>query len=64
MVGTLEHASLPRKDAQRWESRIRAGALLVGGHVQKHQIDGVREVLTRAGGQDVVVGSSPDERPL
>jgi hypothetical protein len=60
IVGTLENAGLPRTDAQRWESRIRAGALLVGAHVQEHQIDGAREVLTRAGGTDVVVGSWPD----
>ncbi len=60
IAGTLEHAGLTRADAQQWESSIRAGALLVGGHVQEHQIDGAREALTRAGGSDVVVGAWPD----
>jgi hypothetical protein len=60
LSGTLENAGLPRTDAQQWETRIRGGALLVGAHVQEHQIDGAREVLARAGGNDVVVGSWPD----
>ena len=60
IAGTLENAGLTRTDAQQWESRIRAGAMLVGGHVQEHQIADAREVLTRAGGNDVIVGSWPD----
>ena len=60
IAGTLETAGLTRADAQQWESRIRAGALLVGGHVREHQIDAAREALTRADGNDVVVGSWPD----
>ena len=60
IAGTLENAGLPRMDAQHWEARIRAGALLVGAHVREHQIDGAREALTRAGGNDVAVGSWPD----
>jgi hypothetical protein len=60
IAGTLEHAGLPKTDAQQWETRIRGGAFLVGAHVQEHQVDGARDVLARAGGNDVVVGSWPE----
>jgi len=60
IVGTLEDAGLPRADARQWEDRIRAGAFLVGAHVQAHQIDAAREVLTRGVEDNVVVGSWPD----
>lgn len=60
IAGTLEQAGLPRADAEQWESRIRSGAFLVGAHVQEHQIDGAREVLARAGGSDVIVGTWPE----
>jgi hypothetical protein len=60
IAGTLEEAGLPRADAQQWEARIRAGALLVGAHVQEGQINGARDVLGRAGGTHVTVGTWPD----
>ena len=60
IAGTLEHAGLPRADAQRWEARIRGGAFLVGAHVQKPQIDGARDALVHAGGKDVLVASWPE----
>lgn len=60
IAGTLEDAGLPRTDARHWEARIRAGAFLVGAHVQAHQIDAAREVLTRGVENNVVVGSWPD----
>lgn len=57
---TLESAGLGRADAQRWESEIRAGAFLVGAHVQESDVDGARDVLARAGGRQVVVGVWPE----
>ena len=60
IAGTLEHAGLQRADAQRWEARVRAGAFLVGAHVQEPQIDDARDTLARAGGNDVLVGSWPE----
>lgn len=60
IAGALERAGLPRVDAQEWEARIRGGAFLVGAHVQEHQVDDARNVLARAGGDGVVVGSWPE----
>lgn len=57
MAGTLERAGLARADAQHWESQIRAGAFLVGAHVQPGGVDGARDVLAQAGGREVTVGS-------
>lgn len=53
---TLEHAGLDRVDAQRWESRIRAGAFLVGGHVDEAGVDPARGVMAQAGAADIAVG--------
>ena len=57
---TLEQAGLARDDAQQWEAQIHAGALLVGAHVQAGNIEGARDVLSRAGGRQVAVGSWQD----
>jgi len=60
VAGTLEQAGLPAEAASEWEKRIAEGAFLVGAHVQEPQVTGARDVMGRAGGQDVVVGSWPD----
>lgn len=60
IAGTLENAGLPRSDAEQWESRIRAGAFLVGAHVQAQQVAGARDALAGAGGSHVLVGTWPD----
>ena len=60
IAGTLEHAGLPRSDAEHWESRIHAGAFLVGAHVQEHQVAGARDAMAGAGGSHVLVGTWPD----
>lgn len=57
---TLEHAGVARADAHQWEAEIRAGALLVGAHVETGTVEGARDVLTRAGGRRLVVGSWQD----
>jgi hypothetical protein len=60
IAGTLEQAGLPAGPSQEWEARIREGAFLVGAHVQDAQVAGARDVMARAGAQNVVVGSWPD----
>ena len=60
IAGTLENAGLPRTDAEQWESRIRAGAFLVGAHVQEHEVEAARAALTGAGGSHVLVGTWPE----
>jgi hypothetical protein len=57
---TLEHAGLARDDAHLWEAEIRAGAFLVGAHVEPGTVEGARDVLTRAGGRRLAVGSWQD----
>lgn len=53
---TLEHAGLPRETAQQWESQIRAGAFLVGAHVEEGAVHAARDTLGRAGGRHIMVG--------
>ena len=56
---TLERAGLARDVAETWEAQIRAGAFLVGAHVQQNGVDGARDLLARSGGQQVAVGTWP-----
>jgi hypothetical protein len=56
----LEGAGLPRLEAERWEAQVRAGAFLVGAHVQPSQVDAAREVLQKSGGREMAVGTWPD----
>lgn len=53
----LEHAGIPRSEAEHWESEIRAGALLVGAHVAERDTEPARDALARAGGRAVTVGT-------
>lgn len=57
---TLEHAGLARAEAHQWEADIRAGAFLVGAHVEPGNDEGARDVLRRAGGRRLAVGSWQD----
>lgn len=56
---TLENAGLRRSDAQQWESLIRAGAFLVGAHVESDGVDVAREALARDGARHIAVGIWP-----
>jgi len=60
MARMLEHAGLARAEAHDWESQIRGGAFLVGAHVQQAGVAGARDVLARAGGRQVMVGTWQD----
>lgn len=60
IAGTLERAGLARAAAEQWESQIRAGAILVGAHVQQSGVAGAGDVLARAGGRQVTVGTWRD----
>jgi hypothetical protein len=44
---TLHHAGLDRGEAERWESRIEQGAILVGAHVDAREAATARDALTR-----------------
>lgn len=60
LARTLERAGLVRVDAHAWEERIRAGAFLVGAHVDEAHVAGARDALARAGGRQVAVGTWQD----
>src|SRR5437867_2310947 len=45
MARALERAGLPSDDADRWEKRIEAGALLVGAHADKGSVETLRNAL-------------------
>lgn len=57
---TLERAGLDRAAAGRWESRIQAGAVLVGAHLAGMSPEAAREVLVRRGASETAVGMWPD----
>lgn len=57
---TLEHAGLARAEADDWETQIRGGAFLVGAHVAPSSVTEVQDVLERAGGRRVAVGTWQD----
>lgn len=51
---TLRHAGLNRADAEQWERRIEAGAILIGAHVDATAVNAVRDILEKNGGTSVV----------
>lgn len=57
---TLESAGLSKADAERWSSRIHAGAFLVGAHVQDGGVGAAREAFTAAGTDAIAVGTWSD----
>ena len=50
---TLHHAGLERNEADRWETAIERGAILVGAHVDAATAPAARDVLTRSGASTV-----------
>jgi len=56
---TLHGAGLDRAEADRWESRIEHGAILVGAHVSSEEAAAVHELLRRSGAQEVAEASWP-----
>ena len=56
----LERAGVSAADAEQFQSRIRAGAVLVGAHVAQAQVQAARDALSGAGGGQVTLGSWPD----
>ena len=56
----LQRAGLTGAQADQWERRIKEGAFLVGAHADKVSVDAVRDVLNRAGGSSVAVGTWGD----
>jgi hypothetical protein len=51
---TLDGAGLDRADAERWESRIEQGAILVGAHVGADDVAPARDVMARCGAGEIV----------
>jgi hypothetical protein len=56
----LERAGISHDEARDWESRIQAGAILVGAHIPESYVARVQESLIHAGSRRVVTGSWPD----
>lgn len=50
---TLERAGMDQGEAERWEARIKQGAVLVGAHVRADGVDTARRVLTSAGPEGI-----------
>ena len=57
---TLQSAGLDPAEAEKWESRIRHGALIVGAHVGADKVSEARQVLTDAGADRPVILEWPD----
>lgn len=53
LARTLHQAGLDRADAERWEARIEAGAILIGAHVDDRTLSGAKEVFERNGAGSV-----------
>ena len=60
ITGTLEHAGLPKADAEEWEAEIAGGAFLVGAHVTLEQVETTRGLMTRQGASRIAGGMWPD----
>jgi hypothetical protein len=56
----LNRAGLARADAERWESRIEGGAVLVGAHADPGNVVAVRDVLRQSGAADLAEGNWPE----
>jgi hypothetical protein len=57
---TLHHAGLDRQEAERWESRIQDGAILVGAHVEPHGAAPALDVFERNGAVSVAEATWPE----
>lgn len=57
---TLHTVGLAREDAEQWESRIEAGAILVGAHVTPAMTQVSREILQRCGAASVASATWED----
>lgn len=55
----LHRAGLDRAEAERWESLIEQGAILVGAHVEPGNAVLARDVLTRNGAAELAEGTWP-----
>ena len=53
LARTLEHSGVPAGTAEKWEERIREGAVLVAGHATAAVAPKVRTALTRLGASEV-----------
>lgn len=54
---TLGRAGLPAADAAGWESRIEAGAVLLGAHTEEGDVGRIRATLQSNGAVQVAVGT-------
>jgi hypothetical protein len=56
----LARAGLARVEAEQWESRIEAGAILIGAHIGAADVAKVRDVLSRHGASSIAEGTWKD----
>ena len=57
---TLHRAGLDRTEAERWESRIQRGAVLVGAHANPGNVTAARDVLRHSGASDLAEANWPE----
>jgi hypothetical protein len=57
----LARAGLNRSEAERWEDRIREGAVLIGAHATEQRAAEASEVLRRNGATEILQGTWSDQ---
>jgi hypothetical protein len=60
MARMLRHAGLDRAEAERWESQIERGAILVAAHVEDGGIGPARDVMTASHAASIREGAWED----
>jgi hypothetical protein len=60
LARTLHRAGFDETRAARWESRVEAGAILVGAHIEQNRVGPVRDVVTRHGAAELEEAIWPD----
>lgn len=58
---TLERAGLPGDEAEQWEARVAAGAILIGAHVVPSMVESAVERMSHCGASHVAVCTWPEE---
>ncbi|MGH9348541.1 MAG: hypothetical protein ACRD26_14875 [Vicinamibacterales bacterium] len=53
----LARAGMPRDEAESWETKIKAGAVLLGAHTDRERVTRVAEALERHGARHVAIGT-------
>jgi hypothetical protein len=56
----LSRTGMPADEAEKWETRIKAGAVLIGAHTDSDRVARVSDTLEREGARHVAIGTWSD----